>query len=94
MKNAYITAMAKEMNISKAAVSQTARWLERKGLLVKTVAPDNKSEYILYLIEKGLCAHEEHMKLEREVREKMLQAADILTTEDLKSRKVSGGSQE
>ena len=48
MKNAYITALAKEMNISKAAVSQTAR------------------------------------RLEREVREKMSQAADILPTEDLR----------
>ena len=84
MKNAYITALAKEMNISKAAVSQTARRLERKGLVVKNVALDNKSKYILHLTEKGLRAHEEHMKLEREVREKMLQAADILTTEDLR----------
>ena len=84
MKNAYITALAKKMNISKAAVSQTAGRLERKGLVVKTVASDNKSKYILHLTEKGLRAHEEHMKIEREGRKMMLQAADILPTEDLK----------
>ena len=83
MKNAYITALAKEMNISKAAVSQTAGRLERKGLVVKTVASDNKSKYILHLTEKGLYAHEEHMKIEREGREMMLKAADILPTADL-----------
>ena len=83
MKNAYITALAKKMNISKAAVSQTAGRLERKGLVVKTVASDNKSKYILHLTEKGLYAHEEHMKIEREGREMMLKAADILPTADL-----------
>jgi DNA-binding MarR family transcriptional regulator len=83
MKNAYITALAKEMNISKAAVSQTAKRLEKKKLVVKTVAPDNKSKYILHLTKKGLRAHEEHMRIEREVREKILQAADILPTQGL-----------
>ncbi len=84
MKNAYITALAKEMNISKAAVSQTAGRLERKGLVVKIVASDNKSKNILHPTEKGARAHEEHMKIEREGREMMLQAADILPTEDLR----------
>jgi len=84
MENAYITALAEEMKITKAAVSQTTKRLGRKGLIVKTVAPDNKSKNILHLTKKGLRAHEEHMKIEKEVRERMVQAADILPAKDLR----------
>jgi DNA-binding MarR family transcriptional regulator len=51
MKNAYITALAKEMNITKAAVSPATKRLGRKGLVEKAVAPDNKSINVLHLTE-------------------------------------------
>lgn len=59
-KGGYITEIAKEMNITKGAVSKTVKKLQRKGYVSKESDPFNKSKVLLQLTEKGNIAFNEH----------------------------------
>ncbi|HBM75849.1 MAG TPA: MarR family transcriptional regulator [Clostridiaceae bacterium] len=56
----YITEIAKEMNITKGAVSKTVKKLQEKGYVLKTNDSSNKLKVLLQLTEKGNVAFNEH----------------------------------
>jgi DNA-binding MarR family transcriptional regulator len=51
------TEIAKQLGLSKGAVSQTLTRLEKKGIIVKTKDPFNKNELTLTLTEFGRAAY-------------------------------------
>ena len=56
----YITEIAREMNITKGAVSKTVKKLQRKGYVSKGTDSCNKTKVLLQLTEKGKIAFNEH----------------------------------
>ena len=52
------TKIAKQLGVTKGAVSQTLSRLEKKGILLKTKDPYNKNELTLSLTEFGKTAYE------------------------------------
>ena len=51
--NIHVTAIAEKLGITKGAVSQMAKKLERKGVLWKEKDEENQSRVFLRLTEKG-----------------------------------------
>lgn len=61
-KTYTISEIAKEMNITKGAVSQMVKKLEKKGLLEKYYDVSNQLKVFVKLTEKGEIAYQEHKK--------------------------------
>lgn len=59
-RNQSVTELAKELSITKGAVSQMLGRLETKGLIVKNVDPDNSSRLQISLTSTGKTAHDGH----------------------------------
>lgn len=62
-----VGAAAKELGITKGAVSQTLSRLERKGIVIKEIDTDNASRLQLHLSQKGLQIHEAHERYHSEL---------------------------
>ncbi len=62
-KRINATAMAKELGVTKGAVSQTLSRLEKKGILYKTKDPHNKNELSAHFTELGKSAIENHHEM-------------------------------
>ena len=60
-KNLSVTDIAGFFGITKGAVSQTLKKLEKKDLIIKNRAPENASKYILGLTTKGKSVFYEHL---------------------------------
>lgn len=56
----HISQIARELNITRGAVSQTVNRLEKKGFLRKLPSEENKSIIKLILTNKGITAYESH----------------------------------
>lgn len=82
-KGISVGGAAKELCITKGAVSQTLGRLEKKGLIFKEQDPDNASRLRLHLTERGLEIHEAHERYHKEL--KTLEEA-LLSEADEKSR--------
>ena len=57
-----VTGLAKRLGITKGAVSQTLKRLERKGLIAKEVDPTNSSRITVSLSTKGKVAYYSHLQ--------------------------------
>jgi DNA-binding MarR family transcriptional regulator len=57
----HVGGLADILGVTKGAVSEILRKLERKGLVKKEVDDLNLSRYLLSLTEKGESAHKNHM---------------------------------
>lgn len=58
----HISAIARKLGITKGAVSQTIKRLERKGFVLKEVDTENKSRLLIKLTTKGNKAYQYHEK--------------------------------
>lgn len=71
----YVSQIADNNGITKGAVSQSIRKLEKKGYLYKVIDDGNKSREFIKLTEKGKIAYDNHLfyhdKINRQVRKKL-----------------------
>lgn len=63
--NRSVTELAKFMDVTKGAVSQTVKKLENKALIYKERDPENQSRIFLHLTEKGQAIFQEHREWHR-----------------------------
>jgi len=63
----HIIGLAKELGVTKGAVSQIVKKLERKGTIKRNIDTNNRSKYLLELTPKGLLAYKEHIKFHQSV---------------------------
>ena len=56
----HISSMAEKLSITKGAVSQIARKLQKKGMIVKETDPTNQTRILLHLTPEGELAYEAH----------------------------------
>jgi DNA-binding MarR family transcriptional regulator len=72
-----LTAIASHLGVTKGAISQTVRKLEKKGLVKKVGLPGNKKNVVLELTDSGWKAFEWHRSLhefmETEIRKELEQ---------------------
>jgi DNA-binding MarR family transcriptional regulator len=71
LSKANITILAKELGISKSAVSQSIKKIKAKGLVSIDIDQENNSRYVINLTQKGQVAHREHMLLRNEINERV-----------------------
>ncbi len=57
-----VTRLAEEMGVTKGAISQTVTKLEKKGLIMRYTAEDNRKEVKLALTGLGETGHRNHLK--------------------------------
>ena len=56
----HISGLARLLGVTRGAASQTARRLERKGMIVKRASPDDNKKIILQLTREGQTAATNH----------------------------------
>ncbi|MDD3231507.1 MAG: MarR family transcriptional regulator [Oscillospiraceae bacterium] len=75
----HISGLAHLLGITRGAVSQTAKRLERKGMIVKGTSPDNNKKVVLRLTPNGQIAATNHKNAHEKYNTLI---ADILTCAD------------
>lgn len=88
----HVTGLAEKLNVTKGAVSQILKKLEKKGMIVKERDASNQSRLLLALTPRGEEAYELHARLHREfddVIDSILQDASGENREFLKNFLVS-----
>lgn len=70
-ENCCISEIAKSTHVTKGAVSQMVKKLEKKGYLSKAEDPDNRSRVIVRLTQKGDKAFAEHRRYHKELEKKV-----------------------
>ncbi|WP_279626318.1 MarR family winged helix-turn-helix transcriptional regulator [Desulfofustis glycolicus] len=65
----HVTGLADMLGVTKGAVSQIIKKLERKGMVVKDTDPRNLSRLVLKLTLKGKTAYMYHEKMHQEIDE-------------------------
>ena len=82
-----ITELARELEVTKGAVSQMVKKLEKKGCLVAMKKPGNDKEVALNLTKKGRVAYDYHQRhhagIEMELR-RMMERFNIETLADMR----------
>ena len=58
----HVLGLAERLEITKASASEIVQKIEKKGLIEKRVGEDKKSKLAIFPTEKGIAAHENHMK--------------------------------
>lgn len=81
-RDCHLTGVAEKLGVSKAAASQMLSRLRKKNLLCKTLSSENRSRYVLTLSGKGLCAHREHMRIERTNRTRIIKLLETYSPEE------------
>lgn len=81
---AHITGVAKKIGVSKMAISQLVRRLEKKGLVEKAESIENRSKLELSLTLKGDLAYSEHMKLAKASRMRIREILKQYSEQELK----------
>ncbi len=66
-ENCCISDIAKSMQVTKGAVSQMVKKLEKKGYLIKLVDSENKTRVLVHLTQKGRNAFEGHLRYHEEL---------------------------
>lgn len=79
----HITALAEKMNITKGAVSQMVKRLEKKGLVEKYSLDENLSKCFVRLTKKGEKADREHLRLHREADRIIFSILDTYSDKDI-----------
>lgn len=67
----YVSEIAREKKVTKGAISQTLRRLERKNLIRKRPDAGNHTRVVVSLTEAGWTAYREHEKFHQEIAEKV-----------------------
>ena len=70
-ENCCISDIAKSIRVTKGAVSQMVKKLEKKEYLIKLDDSDNRARVIVQLTQKGAKAFEEHRRYHQELDEKV-----------------------
>lgn len=78
-----ISEIARKKNITKGAVSQTLIRLEGKGLVVKALNPENKSQAVISLTKKGWTAYCEHKKYHENINKIILSCIQGKSEEEI-----------
>lgn len=81
----HVTYLAKKKDITKGAVSQVVKKLEKKGYVKKIVDPSNLSKQILTLTPKGEIAYLEHEKMHQRTNFHILNLLDSMSEEENKA---------
>jgi DNA-binding MarR family transcriptional regulator len=76
-----ITELAKWHGITKSAVSQVVKKLEKRGHIFRYKAPDNDKEVLFKLTEKGRKPYEGHKKLHAKIDESLIEEIAALPEE-------------
>ncbi|HPJ13367.1 MAG TPA: MarR family transcriptional regulator [Caldisericia bacterium] len=78
----HVTALADILNITKGAVSQMLRKLEKKDMVSKTFDPANQSRVLLTLTPKGETAYYYHEKLHGDFHTLVMNSIHEFSTEN------------
>ncbi|MBU0991903.1 MAG: MarR family transcriptional regulator [Proteobacteria bacterium] len=62
-----VTELALTLGVSKPAISQTIKKLEKKRLIVRSAANDNNKEVLLHLTKMGKTAYENHRQFHKDM---------------------------
>lgn len=81
----HVNGLAEKLGITKGSVSEMLRKLERKGLVRKEKDPLKMTRLNIYLTDKGLLAHQNHICLHQKLDNLVLEAAAEHGPELLKS---------
>ena len=81
----HVNGLAEKLGITKGSVSEMLRKLERKGLVHKEKDPLKMTRLNIYLTDKGLLAHQNHICLHQKLDNLVLEAAAEHGPELLKS---------
>ena len=81
----HVNGLAEKLRITKGSVSEMLRKLERKGLVRKEKDPLKMTRLNIYLTDKGLLAHQNHICLLQKLDNLVLEAAAEHGPELLKS---------
>ena len=81
----HVNGLAQKLGITKGSVSEMLRKLERKGLVHKEKDPLKMTRLNIYLTDKGLLAHQNHICLHQKLDNLVLEAASEHGPELLKS---------
>ncbi len=71
----HVNGLAEKLGITKGSVSEMLRKLERKGLVRKEKDPLKMTRLNIYLTDKGLVAHQNHISLHRKLDNLVLEVA-------------------
>ena len=71
----HVNGLAQKLGITKGSVSEMLRKRERKGLVRKEKDPLKMTRLTIYLTDKGLLAHQNHICLHRKLDNLVLEAA-------------------
>ncbi len=83
--NCHVSGIAEGINVTKGAISQMVKKLERKGFLFKTIDADNKSRTLVFLTKKGQKAFEEHQKYHEYLANLVNEALDGFSLKEIKA---------
>jgi len=83
-KSSGVMALAKKAGITKGAVSQMVKRLENKGLIKKSVHPNNAKMIVLNLTNKGNVAYYYHKRLHEKMDKALYEFMDGLTSPKIK----------
>ncbi len=79
----HISEIARNFGISKAAVSQLIKKVEKKGLVKKFSDPTNQTRVLVKLTEKGLEANIAHIEVHKKKDRKMFEYLDGLNDSEI-----------
>ena len=80
-----VTEIAKYHGISKSAVSQVIKKIEKKGDIYRYKAPDNNKEILFKLTDKGKKAYNGHIKYHMKIDEPIVEKLETISDEKLKA---------
>ena len=81
----HVNGLAQKLGITKGSVSEMLRKLERKGLVRKEKDPLKMTRLNIYLTDKGLLAHQNHICLHRKLDNLVIEVAEEHSPEMLNS---------
>lgn len=80
----HISGLARVLKVTRGAASQTAKRLERKGMIVKESSSESTKKVILRLTAKGKVAVDHHKKAHEQVQALIAQSLQGASFEQLK----------
>lgn len=83
-KGASITELAESMGVTKGAISQNVRKLEKKGMVNKAIDKDNQSKMNIFLTSQGETACAYHRKYHEEFNGYVMNAMESCTEHEVK----------
>jgi DNA-binding MarR family transcriptional regulator len=85
LENPNVTGIAKELKMTRGAISKTTKKLISKGLIEPYEIPENKQKVFFKLTETGKELYREHDKRHKEWEERDLQFLNQFSTEQLEN---------